>query len=232
MRRLSLLFLLVLGGVLALPAGVFAYATTTTTTISAGIEAIGYVGGAHQIGQSFWTGLSGVITQADVCVFHDGGTPTDNVNIDLEAMSSGHPSGVSLSSGTLPAASIDTNMTRKTFTMSAYTLGANTQYWLVISRSGDLSAVNFHTDCGDTTGANGLKEQVDLGAGFGSDRDLTISAIVTVDTAGGGGGSSSSGFSGGATSTLEQAQTNLFNGFLVFFISFFGVVWLLRRPRV
>jgi len=35
---------------------------------------------------------------------------------------------------------------------------------------------------------------------------------------------------GSATSSIEQSQQNLFNGFLIFFISFFGMIWLLR-PR-
>lgn len=34
---------------------------------------------------------------------------------------------------------------------------------------------------------------------------------------------------GGATSTTEQAQTNLANGVYIFFLAFFGVVWLFRR---
>lgn len=34
---------------------------------------------------------------------------------------------------------------------------------------------------------------------------------------------------GGATSTIEQTQQNLSTAFFVFFISFLGVVWLLRK---
>jgi len=34
---------------------------------------------------------------------------------------------------------------------------------------------------------------------------------------------------GGATSTIEQAQSNLAWGFWFFFLSFFGVIWLLRK---
>jgi len=34
---------------------------------------------------------------------------------------------------------------------------------------------------------------------------------------------------GGATSTLDQAQKNLSTAFFLYFISFFGMIWLLRR---
>jgi len=50
----------------------------------------------------------------------------------------------------------------------------------------------------------------------------------TIGTGGAGGGGGSIDIA--ATSTLEQSQTNLFNGFLVFFVSMFGMIWLLR-PR-
>jgi len=39
----------------------------------------------------------------------------------------------------------------------------------------------------------------------------------------------SGGSTGGATSTVEQAQTNLAFAFAFFFVSFFGVIWLLRK---
>jgi len=32
-----------------------------------------------------------------------------------------------------------------------------------------------------------------------------------------------------STSTTDQGEINLFDGFLVYFISFFGVIWLLRK---
>jgi len=34
---------------------------------------------------------------------------------------------------------------------------------------------------------------------------------------------------GGATSTVAQVQTNLYYGFVIFFVSFFGMVYLLRK---
>jgi len=34
---------------------------------------------------------------------------------------------------------------------------------------------------------------------------------------------------GGATSTLEQAQSNLYNAFVLFFLSMFGMIWLIRK---
>jgi len=34
---------------------------------------------------------------------------------------------------------------------------------------------------------------------------------------------------GGATSTVEQAQTNLYYAFVLFYISMFGMIWLMRK---
>jgi len=65
-----------------------------------------------------------------------------------------------------------------------------------------------------------------LGSGYYNNQDICLNV---------GGGTPCdvvpppSGGGGGATSTVEQTQQNLFNGFIIFFLSFFGMVWLFRR---
>jgi len=73
------------------------------------------------------------------------------------------------------------------------------------------------------TSANAAGDTWDL-------NDIGTEPVPTVsETTCGSGGPPPGAAVGGATSTTEQIQTNLFYGFVLFFISFFMVVWLLRK---
>lgn len=73
------------------------------------------------------------------------GTPADNVQIALQADSSGTPSGTDIASGSVSGASLTTTAAAYTITLDTRaTLAANTQYWVVYRRSGATDNTNYY----------------------------------------------------------------------------------------
>jgi len=160
------------------------------------------------------------------------GTPVDSVQLSVEADSSGHPSGTPLGSisdsthfagaaGTAPCDGSSYSYAP----ITGLFLTSGTTYWVVFGRTGVLNDTNAYR-LGENTSFGGLLQ---LSSGSWSALGSSGAYGSLALTAGSGGGGTSTSTGAYATSTIEQAQTNLMNGFFVYFISFFGMVWLLRK---
>jgi len=92
--------------------------------------------------------------------------------------------------------------------------------------NGAVTAVSFTCAGGNTTNDLRISNQPNAETNTGA-----IATICVTDTSGaceGGGGGG--GYDPTATSTLDQAQRNLAQGFWIYFAGFFGMIWLLRKP--
>jgi len=191
---------------------------------------VGYTGNGEMTAQPF--------TVASTCYptdisFHmkTVGTPVDDLTYSIYDDNSGEP-GTQLAVTPAVAGITGTYAWATSTLTTSITLSPATTYWLVFSRSGSLSTVNywmvFISDNIPTysAGANkGYMKFYDAIWNGGGNHNTWFQLY--------GGSAPGGGFEstdwGGATSTIEQSQTNLFYGFFVFFVSFFGVVWLFRK---
>jgi len=91
--------------------------------------------------------------------------------------------------------------------------------------NGAVTAVSFSCATGNTTNDLRISNQPNSETNTGA-----LTGICVTDTAGaceGGGGGG--GYDPTATSTQDQTQRNLFNGWMIYFASMFGMIWLLRK---
>ena len=72
------------------------------------------------------------------------GSPTDNMEVALQADSSGSPSGTDLTSASVAGTSLTTSFVSTTFNLTDYSLAADTTYWLVVRRSGAVNDLNYY----------------------------------------------------------------------------------------
>lgn len=76
------------------------------------------------------------------------GSPTDDLTLEIQGDSGGSPDGTAITNGTsntLGGGSVTTQLVEYTFTFaSAFTLAANTTYWLVFKRSGATNGSNYY----------------------------------------------------------------------------------------
>jgi len=154
------------------------------------------------------------------------GTPVDSVFYAIYDDNGGEP-GTKLGQ-TANVAGITGSFAWATSTMaSSITLNTSTTYWLVVERTGSLSDANhwnWYLSSNSPTYGNYLHLNGTWQSGGVHEAWFQIYGGAAT-----GGGETDSSEWGGATSTIEQSQTNLFYGFFVFFVSFFGVVWLFRK---
>jgi len=93
--------------------------------------------------------------------------------------------------------------------ISSPTLGAYTEIFIV-----------RWSDSGCTSYVGATSIEYDAGA--------TIFTVVE-GSGGGGGGGGDGATTTEATSTVEQTQTNTFNGFIIFFVTMFFIVWSFKK---
>lgn len=120
------------------------------------------------------------------------------------------------------------------FCGSGVALDTGTEYWIVLSET-DFSDVSmFFWNPVSGSGSSGTENNGTIGSPSwtgGSIGSFGYLLSDDSDCSGGGGGSTASLSTDDATSSLGQSEQNLYNGFVVFFFSFFGVVWLLTKKR-
>jgi len=104
---------------------------------------------------------------------------------------------------------------------SPVSVNASTEYWIVVGIVGGDGS-NFYNSCRGNAGNTSTTGSTNTNWSTGLTTN-DISFEVTVVEGGGGGGGS-----GVATSSLEQVQENVYYGFVVFFMSMFMTLWLLR----
>jgi len=149
-----------------------------------------------------------VSVQADTGSNAPDGTPLGSVNISESGL---------VTSDSNCADAVDTN----TGEITGLLLSAATKYWLVLDTDSLVpyaSGVPFACGGAFATAARYYDTSWHDWTSKGILYDITLTAA--------GGGSVDIG---GATSTLEQAQSNLAQAFWLYLACFFGVVWLLRK---
>jgi len=102
-------------------------------------------------------------------------------------------------------------------------LTASADYWVVFKTT-SFNGSNFYSLSGDVSGG---VNRAWTGSAWSNDYpdalpNLTFDVVDTPPPA---------PDLGGATSTVEQMQSNLGSAFYIFFIAFFGMVWLLSKNR-
>lgn len=206
----------------------FAFADETITTTASNNSAVGYNWGRVDqpyAMQTFTTGTGGDTDSVEISVVRTG-TPTGDVQIDVFAVDgSNFPTGASLASGTISAASI-TNCTLANISLSSANLSASTRYVLRYSVVSGASNVNFWNVCGN--GSSGSGEFTGYYDGsWHTDGSITARALIYLVGSGGGGGGSTSVST--SSDAYSQSQWNLFNSILLLLIGFFGMIWLIRK---
>ena len=88
------------------------------------------------------------ITAADIrLILQKVGSPTGNLTIEVQTDSAGSPSGTPVTNGTsntVAMSGLSTSYTETTFTFaSAFSLSADTVYWIVLKRSDAVSGANY-----------------------------------------------------------------------------------------
>lgn len=139
------------------------------------------------VGQSFTTVGGGTVTTIVTNLGTEGTSPTDNALLDVYAADgSGFPTGSSLGQATVAASTISHTNGNITFTFSPkITVAANTQYALVMSRSGAASGLNYFVWDGDNadTYAGGSKQTSNGTPTTGwSTQPQDCNVVITVDS--------------------------------------------------
>jgi len=216
MKKIVVFFL-----VLALfPQGVFADETITSTALCNALTSVGTAAN-EAVAQPFTPSIHGEIAALSFNISKNN-TPVDNARWGIQADSAGSPSGVYLGSVDIAPAAIAAYPTYTTFTDQALSatveVFSGTQYWVVFSRTGAMHASDNYDDCGDAAGSG--KKHYTTGAWSAVAEtlrfSLTIAETPLPETS--------------STSTPDQVQQNVFQGWLVFFLTFVFIVWFFRRP--
>lgn len=152
------------------------------------------------------------------------GSPTDDTVLSIQTDDGGEPDGVTLEQGTYNNAVLTTSCADVTIILDAeLNLDAATTYWLVFSRDGGNDMTNRPISCGDSVAGDNLAGDSTF---TWSPVDKFTRYVITIASEFDGGGS---GTTTDATSLEAQAQTNIFYGFVLFFIFMMFPIWLTRR---
>jgi len=189
-------------------------------------------GDSDKVAAKFTTVGVGDVVTAHV-ILKKVNTSSDNVIVSVFATDGTKPTGSTLGdSDAVAISSFSTGCASVDFTFSTpVTISAATEYWLVLSRTGTLDNTNRPQVCGTSSGGDHQVtiHRTDTGVwqDGGSLDTMQIGGSVDITEGGGGGG-------GGEATTTEPTVINnpnqdLFNGIVLFLVSFFGTVWLFRR---
>jgi len=169
---------------------------------------------------TFTTGADYDLTTADIWASSQGGS--DGLTLSIYDVSGGFPTGSPLftsstgtgwSSGSLNSQTVN-------FTDSCLPAGS---YTFVIARTGARDATNNWV-LGRAAGS-GMSYR-DSGVWSTYSTGYALKSAIYGDASSCAGPTPDDN---SATSTIEQIQTNTFNGFIVFFISMFFAVWMFKK---
>lgn len=174
---------------------------------------------ATLLGQSFTATISGTLTSVTYKITSNG-TPTDNLLIYFEADVAGSPSGVPLDTITKvdPADGIYTDVFA-----GAPSIVSGSSYWIVFTRSGAVDSSNYLVMCRNTSGvyAGGTNKDFSVTWQDQSPTDLSLTLLQDLPP--------SPALDTSATSTVNQTEQNVFNGFFVFLVTMWFVVWSFKK---
>lgn len=201
-------------------------------------ETFGYtdnVGPPVKVAQPFTASVTANATSLDFWAEVGSGSPTDDVVISLYSDSGGSPNTLLETSSQATVRGGTPQLYTVTFTGSTQ-LTSGTTYWLVASRTGSLSSSDYYymDDSSSAPPYGGVKKW----------EASSWSAYVTNNwkftlTGSAGGSSHKNPFdeifgvaSSTASSTIsivDNPTQDVMNGFILFFMSFGGVVWFFKK---
>jgi len=209
---------------------------STNEANSSGGTAIGYTSGGDirlAAGVAFTPTITGTIESVVVSVTVAGGSPSDGLVVELQAGSSLPDNTVIESTDTITSiASSCTNAATndRTFTFdSPAPVTAGTKYWIVVKRAGAQSDSNFYRLCGSGSAGAPYYEAHKYGSGWTDETSDAQSRISLTVIEGEGEEPPAATSTDSVTSSEAQAQQNLFNGFVIFFIFMVFPIWLFRK---
>jgi len=188
-------------------------------------DVTGVNGYAETSGQPFTVASSCSPTDIGVVV-RTVGSPGSHLEYAIYDDSGGHP-GAQLGV-TTAVSGITGTFGWATSTMSSViTLNTATTYWLVLQRDDALNGSNYWEFylSSNTPTYGGYWQYYSGGWNAAGSHEMWFQIYGTAG--GGGGGSTDNGTT--TVSSTDQSEQNLFNAFIIFFLSFFGVVWLFRK---
>jgi len=174
-------------------------------------------GGQTRLAQKVTVATAGTVETAEACFKENTGAPTDDVVLGFYTDNAGEPD-APVASAQIDGTVGSTNQ-RHTFTFTPFAVTA-TDYWVVLSRSGSLDPSNFYSNCGDdASGTEFLYER------SGSWNSYTGTGNIAFNVVTG----SSTPPATTTASTINNPNQDMFNAIVVFFMSWFGVMWILRK---
>lgn len=148
----------------------------TTYPVAGADYFVGNVTGNTRQGQKFSPTLTTTAIQLEMQL-RASGSPSDNLNIGIQADSSGSPSGTDLVSTSIAGSLLSTSYLPTTFPLTV-SLTGGTSYWVVAERSGAIDAVNYYRlrQSGVRTGAH--VEKTYSGAAWSADTGVDVAQQV------------------------------------------------------
>jgi len=169
--------------------------------------------------------VPGTVNSVDFWVSDKDSTgPTGDMTAYIYNTTTGVPSGAALAtSNTVSETGLPTTCTQKTFTFSTpYDVSGGT-YAFVLGDS-QHSNVHYIALC-QHTGSSYAQLSYSYSGSWSAYASGRTMPLVIDYTASGGGGTTPVG---GATSTTDQAEQNLYSSFIIYFLSFFGMIYILK----
>jgi len=198
----------------------------TDSNATSGLSGDTQTGVWSAVGEPFVADITGNITSVSICVYDNGGI-TNDVTVDIQADSSGQPSGVSLGSFTIPVGSITSTHQKVSSNNGSVAITSGLTYWEVVS---SLNVNQESAECGDSPGSNTFERNLNIG-GWSNAVGGTMSSTVFTSAGGGGGGSGTSTVQQFATTTqvVDNPTDDLYHGILLFWVPFAFVIWIFKR---
>jgi len=162
------------------------------------------------------------------------GTPTDNVIYDIYTDAGGSPGGSMGVSASLAGSSLGTSCSDVQISFaSPVDIPAGT-YWLVIARDGMRDTGNYPMVCDTYPSGTDWKIYNNPTwdyANPGVNNGALIFAVEGDLVGGGGGGGGGGTTTVASTTTIDNPSQNVFNGFILFFMTLIMAVWLHKKQR-
>jgi len=175
-----------------------------------------------RIAQSFTTVAAGSVNAIDTYQLINGGTGNDYF-ITIESDAGGTPDGVALDTSNTVSNLNSCSSAQQVSFSGAAPLAASTKYWAVFHMIGVPDDTNNNEGCGAIDSYAGGTQLRDNGGW--TDQGIDEKMIIYLTTGGSGGG----GGLGGATSTVDQAETNLAYATWIFLSSMVIMIWIMRK---
>lgn len=186
--------------------------------------------GANWASQTFLTTSAYTLNELHIYAKRTGSPGT--CTVALRATSGGLPTGANLASGTFDGNAISTTDAWITVTQSAYDVSNSTTYAIVLScPSGSVgNQVSWRMDSANGYANGSYISSSNSGSSWTADTTYDFMfRVYGTDIAGGGGSTTTTT----TTDALIDYETrNVYNGFILFFISFFGILFYFKKGGV